>query len=211
MFVLRAHGVGDALAWGFYMRVPLRRQNRELATPRGEKPPTHTTISSDDDGISAPIRKSPPHATSEPPPPHPTTHSSPSTLQTRCLLRSSERGRGRTPLNRRTGRISSRQRTTTNRCTSPSPLLRVHPRETTMQRNVDVSRIERREHQGGTRRKVLHLLFILFYSSYFNCISLPPPSFHCLSSFSYKQYQVTARWPSVIPALDWTARWGSSR
>ena len=28
---------------------------------------------------------------------------------------------------------------------------------------------------GGTRRKVLHLLFILFYSSYFNCISLPPP------------------------------------
>ena len=69
MFVLRAHGIGDAVAWGFYMRVPLRCQNCELATPRGEKLPTHTTIRSDDDGISAPIRKCTPHAASELPPP----------------------------------------------------------------------------------------------------------------------------------------------
>ena len=90
MFVLRAHGIGDTVAQGFYVRVQLHCQNRELATPCGEKPPTHATISSDDDGISTPIRKSPPHATSAPPAPHPTTHSSPSTLPTRCLLRSSE-------------------------------------------------------------------------------------------------------------------------
>jgi len=69
MFVLQAHGGGDAVARGFNIRMPLRCQNRELATPRGKKPPTHATISSDNDGISAPIRKSPPHATSEPSPP----------------------------------------------------------------------------------------------------------------------------------------------
>jgi len=62
MFVLRAHGVGNAVAQGFYMRVSLHCQNRELAAPRGEK-------RSDDDGISAPIRKSPPRAKSELPPP----------------------------------------------------------------------------------------------------------------------------------------------
>ena len=51
------------------MRVPLHCQNRKLAAPPGEKPSMHATISSDNDGISAPIWKSPPRATSEPPPP----------------------------------------------------------------------------------------------------------------------------------------------
>ena len=51
------------------MRVPLHCQNRKLAAPPGEKPSMHATISSDKDGISAPIWKSPPRATSEPPPP----------------------------------------------------------------------------------------------------------------------------------------------
>jgi hypothetical protein len=41
----RAHGVGNTVAWGHHLLVPLRCQNRKLSTPSREKPPTeHTTI-----------------------------------------------------------------------------------------------------------------------------------------------------------------------
>ena len=104
MFIPRGPGFSDAVARGHHLRMPLRRQNRELVVPRGEKPPTDATISLDDDGISAPVQKIPPRSTSEPPPPHPTTHPSLLTLPTRCLLGASQRGRALTPKHRRTGR-----------------------------------------------------------------------------------------------------------
>ena len=44
IFYCEPHGVSDAVARGHHLRMPLRRQNRELATPGGEKPPTHVTI-----------------------------------------------------------------------------------------------------------------------------------------------------------------------
>ena len=69
MFIPRGHGFSDVVACGFYLRVRLRGQNRDLVVPRGEKPPTDATISLDDDGISAPVQKIPPRSTSEPPPP----------------------------------------------------------------------------------------------------------------------------------------------
>jgi hypothetical protein len=39
MNLQRAHGVGNAVARGHQLRVPLRCQNRELSPPSGEKPP----------------------------------------------------------------------------------------------------------------------------------------------------------------------------
>jgi hypothetical protein len=40
MNIQRAHGVGNAVAWGHHLRVPLHFQNCKLSTPSGEKPPT---------------------------------------------------------------------------------------------------------------------------------------------------------------------------
>ncbi len=40
MNIRRAHVVGDTVAWGYHLHVPLRPQNCELSTPSGEKMPT---------------------------------------------------------------------------------------------------------------------------------------------------------------------------
>ena len=70
----RANGVGDVVAWGPHLRVRLRRQNCEFATPRAEKPPTeHTTINSTTIHFRVPQRKTPPPIT-DAFPPHPTFH-----------------------------------------------------------------------------------------------------------------------------------------
>jgi hypothetical protein len=44
IFYREPRGVSDAVARGHHLRMRLRRQNRDLATPGGEKPPTHATI-----------------------------------------------------------------------------------------------------------------------------------------------------------------------
>jgi len=134
------HG-GFSCAWYCGAKIASSRLPVEKNRPRTPQS-APTTM-----GCPLPSRKVPLTQQVSRPPPHPMTHSSPSTLPTRCLLRSSKRGRGRTPqiIEPAGHKKSSRRRTTTNRRTFSSPLLRAHPRETTTQQNVDVLRIERRE------------------------------------------------------------------
>ncbi len=160
------------------MRMPLRRQNRELATPGGEKPPTHATINLRRRGISAPFQKIPPRSTSEPPPPPSDDTALPTDPPNAlCLLGASQRGRAlHQNIVAPAGRKNSFRPIDLDKSTHfPFPPAPRASAETATQHFINVSRIERRAPWGGTRRQVIGLFFTIFYSSYFYFISRLPP------------------------------------